>query len=413
MNYNTLLDVTSELGYRLAMSGAETCRVEESVKRIFAAYGMDVEVFSIPNCLIISFEAETGKPVTSMRRIGHHGTDLDAVEKYNSVSRKICAETPEPEIALEWVNETTKTNRQYSLWVYLLGSIIGASGFILVYGGSVSDGLIAALCGLFAGFINKFMGSLKINMFFSTIASAFVIALTAYILGLTGIVTSTDGVIISALMLLVPGLLFTNAMRDIIYGDTNSGINRIVQVLLIGVAIALGTGAAWSAMKAFGSDQILSTPIQHGLVAETVTTFVACIGFSILFNIHGKGIVLCALGGAATWVIFKAAQMGGISMVIACLLATIFAATYSEIMARVRKYPAISYLVVSVIPLLPGAGVYRTTASVMQSDMAGFSSYGLETVSIAGALAVGILVVSTLARLWNTKHPKTSYAKNK
>ena len=53
-----------------------------------------------------------------------------------------------------------------------------------------------------------------------------------------------DIVIIGALMLLVPGLLFTNAMRDIINGDTNSGMNRIIQVFLIAVAIALGTGAA-------------------------------------------------------------------------------------------------------------------------------------------------------------------------
>ena len=54
-----------------------------------------------------------------------------------------------------------------------------------------------------------------------------------------------DSSIIGALMILVPGLLITNSMRDIIYGDTNSGINRIVQVLLSAFAIALGTAAAW------------------------------------------------------------------------------------------------------------------------------------------------------------------------
>ena len=75
-------------------------------------------------------------------------------------------------------------------------------------------------------------------------------------------------------------------------------------------------------------------------------------------------------------------------------------------MARIRKFPASSYLVVSIIPLLPGAGVYRTTASVMQSDMAGFTQHGLETISVAGALAAGILIISTVARLWNYRRKK-------
>jgi uncharacterized membrane protein YjjB (DUF3815 family) len=207
-------------------------------------------------------------------------------------------------------------------------------------------------------------------------------------------------------MLLVPGLLFTNAMRDIIYGDTNSGINRIVQVLLIGVAIALGTGTAWGIAKNFGADQLLSPVFTHDLLVETVTTFVACIGFSIVFNIHGKGMIFCALGGAATWVVFQVPQFLGMDMIPACFIATLFAAAYSEVMARIRKFPAISYLVVSIIPLLPGAGVYRTTASVMQSDMAGFTHHGLETISVAGALAAGILIVSTVARLWNYRRKK-------
>ena len=52
--------------------------------------------------------------------------------------------------------------------------------------------------------------------------------------------------VIGTLMLLVPGILFTNALRDIIFGDTNSGINRVVEALLIAAAVALGTAVAWN-----------------------------------------------------------------------------------------------------------------------------------------------------------------------
>ena len=77
MDYRSLLDATTELGYLLAMSGAETFRVEETITRIFAAYGIQAEVFAIPNCLTVSLETDAQKPMTRMRRIGHHGTDLD------------------------------------------------------------------------------------------------------------------------------------------------------------------------------------------------------------------------------------------------------------------------------------------------------------------------------------------------
>ena len=85
----------------------------------------------------------------------------------------------------------------------------------------------------------------------------------------------------------------------------------------------------------------------------------------------------------------------------AYFIGAFFAAVYSEVMARIRKCPAISYLVVSIIPLLPGAGVYRATAAIMSGDMDGFSTYATRTIAIAGSIAVGILIVSTIARLWS------------
>ena len=69
MDYAKLLDTAMELGYRLAMCGAETYRIEESVNRIMAAYGIQAECFAIPNCLHASIQDEDGNPITRMRRI--------------------------------------------------------------------------------------------------------------------------------------------------------------------------------------------------------------------------------------------------------------------------------------------------------------------------------------------------------
>ena len=47
MDYNTLLDMAAELGYYLAISGAETFRVEDSVCRVLTAYGLTAEVLAL------------------------------------------------------------------------------------------------------------------------------------------------------------------------------------------------------------------------------------------------------------------------------------------------------------------------------------------------------------------------------
>ena len=69
-------------------------------------------------------------------------------------------------------------------------------------------------------------------------------------------------------------------------------------------------------------------------------------------------------------------------------------------MARVRKYPAISYLVISVFPLLPGAGIYYASNYIARGEMSNFAATATTTVAIAGCIAVGILMVSTTVRLW-------------
>ncbi len=401
MDYDVLLDLAASLGYRLAMSGAETFRIEESINRILTAYGIQSEVFAIPNSMTISIRTPDGKQTTKMRRIGYHGNDLDAVEKYNSLSRRICNEKPSPVVAMKWLKETDQSRIGYKLPAILLGGFLSAAGFSVFFGGTLVDSLCAGLCGILLCLVDRFLDKFKTNEFFRTIANAFIMAFAAYATGRIGMADNTDAVVIGALMILVPGLLFTNAMRDIIFGDTNSGINRIVQVLLIAAALALGTGSALKLANALWVMPQNPPMIQWGPVVQCVATMIGCIGFSFLFNIHGFGILLCAFGGALSWATYCLAAFLGFSGLMSSFLAALVAACYSEIMARVRKFPAISYLVIAIFPLIPGAGVYFTTNYLVMGDIASFADNGRQTIAVAGVIAVGILMISTIVRLWN------------
>ena len=403
MEYSKLLDLATDIGYNLAMSGAETFRVEESISRLLAAYDIEAEVFVIPNCMHISIEPVSGRPLTRMRRIGMHGNDLDAVERFSNLSRKICQEKPDPQIAAQWLEETQAQRRHYPFWLYLLGNALGALGFAILFGGTWADALFASLCGVVVGLVLTWMNRLGANDFFRIIAAAFPMAVIGYTLNAFLPWGRSDCVIIGTLMILVPGLLFTNAMRDIIYGDTNSGTHRIVQVFLIAVAIALGAAAAWNIVAAIWTVPISPAPIDHHLALEALSCIIGCFGFAIIFNVHGPGVLICMLGGMLTWVVYAICLESGMGEIGAYFCGAAFASTFSETFARIRKYPAISYLLIAIFPLIPGSGVYYAMEYAVKGETELFAEKIMNTAAIAGAMAVGILLISTIFRLYSNR----------
>ena len=401
MDYYLLLDMAVNLGYELAMAGAETYRVEETVHRVLLTYGLEAEIFAIPNCIIVSIETPAGKPMTRMRRVGQHGNDLDAVEWYSSLSRAICNRKPEPAEVAQWMEQIKGRRKSYSFGASLTGNFLAAAGFGLFFGGTAADTLWAGMVGIMIGLISHFFSSIKTNPFFTTITASFLMALSAYGLHAYGLTDSADAVIMGTVMLLVPGLLFTNAMRDIIYGDTNSGVNRIMQVFLVAAGIALGTASAWNT-----SEMLWGTPADQYLLnysgtIQVLAAAVGCIGFTFVFNVHGHGAPLCILGGGLTWAVYLMVTAWGGNDFVANFWAALFAGFFAEAMARVRKRPAISYLVISLLPLIPGGGIYRAVNYAVRGNMGMFADTAIHTGAVAGILAVGILMASTSVRLVN------------
>ena len=131
----------------------------------------------------------------------------------------------------------------------------------------------------------------------------------------------------------------------------------------------------------------------------------------VIFNIHGKGMFLCVAGSVLSWLVYSLCKRYTGDLLAAYFWGTLVVAIYSEVMARIRKYPAISYLVVSIFPLIPGAGVYFAANHAVRGDMAACGSQSLETASVAGVMAVAILLGSTAARIYTAIKAKKAGVK--
>ena len=104
-----------------------------------------------------------------------------------------------------------------------------------------------------------------------------------------------------------------------------------------------------------------------------------------------------AIGGTITFLVFSLSS-GVESMAMQCFLASLFASIYSETLARIVKVPATTFLIVSIIPLVPGGDLYRTMEYCINREIMQFASSALGTLGTAGSIALGILLVSSLYR---------------
>lgn len=128
--------------------------------------------------------------------------------------------------------------------------------------------------------------------------------------------------------------------------------------------------------------------------------FLGGLAFAVPFNVHGKDVPLAALGGAGGWLVYLLALPLCGSEVISYFVAALALSLYSEMMARIRKRPVTTFLLISIFPLVPGAGIYYTMQYAIQGNSARFLSQGMHTLGLSGALALGILLVSTVMRMW-------------
>lgn len=123
------------------------------------------------------------------------------------------------------------------------------------------------------------------------------------------------------------------------------------------------------------------------------------LGFNILFHLRGKKLLLSTLGGLLSWGIFLALEPLFAGEATRYLLSAAVITVYSEILARVEKTPTTTFLVPSIIPLIPGGALYYTMNYALNEQWKQFANQAFYTLELALSLAVGIIAVTTVVRL--------------
>lgn len=136
------------------------------------------------------------------------------------------------------------------------------------------------------------------------------------------------------------------------------------------------------------------------MLLDSFYAFMCTMSFSILFNVKGLKIIYASLGGALGWFIYLKFLSLGADTITSLFFASMIISACSEILARIVKSPVTTFVVASLIPLVPGTGMYNTMFQYVKGDLNGALEAGYITLSSAGAIAVAVVLVSSLFRLF-------------
>lgn len=235
-----ILSLAMDLGKSMIKCGSEISRVEETIMRICYAYGMkQTEVFSVISMIHVTTVDEDGTPYTQSRRVYSNSNNLGKLEKLNALSRNVCAGVCDLDEARK---ELEKINYEPSPFhvTAMIGSMLAAAGFTVFFGGTLLDAVASVPIACVVYLMSTLIRTRGMNRLFYTALCSVVAGTLAIVFTKIGFGNNPDLIMIGDIMLIIPGVMLINSVREMLGGDIMSGLLRLLEAVIIAMSIACG-----------------------------------------------------------------------------------------------------------------------------------------------------------------------------
>ncbi len=392
-----VMDLAYEAGSILLENGAEISRVEETMQRIAGHFGVEDEsVFVLSNGIMA-----TSKGYARSKFIPIKGTSLDKVVAVNQLSREVAqgrCGLPELERRLKEI----RNMRPKPAVEQIVASALGSAGFCIVFGGGFMDSLVALVAGLLLWVYMLFVGYRHLSRITSNLTGAFLATVLCGVMYKMGMGTHLSNMIIGAIIPLIPGVPFTNGIRDLANEDYIAGVTRLLDALLVFFCIALGVAFAFLFDAAIAGrmqplEPLTAAPETAGLLVQLMAAFVGTMAFAVLFGVPRKYYADCGFCGMMGWLLYLLlVRYTTLSVVGVVFFSTALVAFTALAQSFVRKCPITVFLICGIFPLVPGAGIFWTTYNLVSEQASAAMQTGFVALKVTIAIAFGILAVAEL-----------------
>ena len=406
-----VLDLALMAGHILLENGAEIYRVEETIDRICGYYGVNSEnAFVLSNGIFLTAGSARESFFAKVQHIPVSGTHLNKVAAVNQLSREIVEGKHTIQDAYR-ILEEIRTMPGKKRWMQTLASGVGSAAFCIFFGGTFGDSLAAFAAGICLYLYVLWLSVPHLSKIVGNIGGGALVTVVCCLLYLMGVGENLNFMMIGTIMPLVPGVAFTNSIRDVADGDYISGSVRMLDALLVFFCIAIGVGIGFSLIslvpgsgtlqemgqlaEGSGSGAMGGIEMFGQLAKEILSAVVGTVSFSVLFGVPREYYPYCGFIGGAGWLVYCLAELFSPGSG-PCFVATAVVILLSRTAAVVKRCPVTIFLIAGIFPLVPGAGVYWTVYHIVMEELFLAVSTGYSAMKEAIAIVMGIVFVFEL-----------------
>jgi len=231
--------IAVKAGEILLTSGAEIYRVEDTINRICKTYKVECESFVLPTGIFLTAYGIDGENTTLVKRIRDRTIDLERIELVNSFSRNLSNNIMDYDSAMNLLKKIEET-KGYPFVLKLMAASLTAFVFVFIFQGNVFEGIAAAIIGSIIYFFKEKVLQVGLFPFLGFFISGIIgggmsVASATLFKGL-----NVYKIIIGAIIILLPGMAITNGIKDALYGDITSSLNRLSEGIFIVTAVGAG-----------------------------------------------------------------------------------------------------------------------------------------------------------------------------
>ncbi len=243
-NRRSILNLAVYAGEIMLKNGAETYRVEDTIVRICKAYHIpNVESFVTPTGIFVTVDSENDlrEPITFIKRIKTRTIDLSKVSKVNTFSRSLMESEKSIENGMNILKDI-ECYPTYPKYIRVFSAGLASAFFGVLLGAGILDFFSSFTISMIVFLAVNYFDHHQANFFIQNALGSALASALALLFVYLGFGINLDKIIISSIMILLPGVAITNAVRDSISGDLISGTARGVEALITAISIASGVG---------------------------------------------------------------------------------------------------------------------------------------------------------------------------
>lgn len=393
-----VMQVATQAGHIMLENGAEIFRVEETMERITRHYGIDSgRFFVLSNGILTS----GGNRYSNVEFIPFKGAQLEKVVAVNRLSRAIekggCTIQEARERLAEIRNMKAKPFLEQ-----VMGSAVGSGAFCAIFGGSLLDCAASFVAGLLLYVFVLLVSRKGMSKIVTNILGSILATTLSVLFIRIGFGEHPGNMIIGSLIPLIPGVPFTNGIRDLANEDYIAGSTRMIDALTVFFCIAAGVALTFLVDGRIENGIIVLDGMQtsaetSGWIMQATAAFIGTVGFAVLYGVPRSEyfhVGVCSMIGWMAYLIML--RLAGATVVESNFVATLVVVLVSRFMAVDRKCPVIVFQICGVFPLIPGAGIFWTVYYIVNKELSMAVTTGFTALAVAVAIVLGIIFMTSL-----------------